>query len=436
MLPIELLKKIIHFTISHHGLDDVPAQANGGEFFHQDWLRDRRALGQVCSSFRDVVAEITAEYVIITHRRDLEWIVVQFKCSVPGYSTNEQTQFLIESLGGPPVSSGSNLGHWTKRIDLRIVGGYDHSLIPILLEHTPNLLVFLVQNKGIPNSTLISRGRLPRETLAGLFKFSKRLECLRLESYNEAPTLRDICDISASLPGLVTLQLTYLYGFSIKTTELMNLAEDQVSSHLIFPSLTTLSIGATQQIGPAWKAGPEFLPAWDLLLGALSRNSDQLPRLKRIELSFIPFSSAGQNFFNIHASKIRRLTIPTFACLKNNFTNILTLCSQLETVILIHWVHHPAPDFPMSHPSLRRICLVAVTNLAQCPQLVGLHDGVTGSIDELLQHLHRFNGQFPHLHEVWIEDAGIWEGALDTLKSRWSSSWSVEIRDREGRPLA
>jgi hypothetical protein len=123
-LPSEIWRRIIAFTVRLAGsasieLDDPfspPYQNEEYPEVEPGIFEDRKALRLVCSSWRSVVAEISAEYLIIYSAKELKALVKLFE-SQDRHKTN-----------------GKHLGEWTARIDFRILGPYSvsHVIRPAL----------------------------------------------------------------------------------------------------------------------------------------------------------------------------------------------------------------------------------------------------------------------------------------------------------------
>jgi hypothetical protein len=379
-LPNEIWRRIIAFTIRLAGsvsveLDDSftpPYQYEEYPEVEPGLFEDRKALRQVCSSWRSVVTEISAEYLIIYSEKELEALVKLF---------------------GPQdrhTTNGKRLGEWTTRIDFRILGPYSVPHVIRLLGFTPNLLIYDIRN-GPP----LTRGECtPADVLNALAVNCSQLQRLGWSGAGETPRYQDLVQLCNRLPNLVTLRLASI-SFPVSS--------DSVPPMLILPNLRTLSLAVI----PALET--------DLFMNYLSVQPYQLPALDFLECD----NFQSMHFFQTHGHKIRLFRTTAYGIPNES----LPLCSNLESFVISQGSEQI--NFPISHPSIKKICIIPSVEAD-----VDVHQGVFEQIvmmrlDSILRSVEQIDA--PYLIELRIRNIGafgILDQPLPWLQS-WQRRWNI-----------
>ena len=394
-LPNEIWRRIIAFTIRLAGsvsieLDDPfspPYQNEEYPEVEPGLFEDRKTLRQVCSSWRSVVTEISAEYLIIYSAKELKALVKLFEAQ------DRQT------------TNGKRLGEWTSRIDFRILGPYSVSHVIRLLRCTPNLLIYDIRN-GPPH---IPEKCTPVEVLKALAVNCSQLQRLEWSGAGEAPRYQDLVQLCNALPNLVTLRLVSIFSFPVRS--------DGVPPLLIFPNLKTLSLAVIPD-PPEFR--PEYAMTWDPFMNYLSIQPRQLPALERLECDIFPLLT--MSFFHMHGHKIRLFRTTAWSA-DGILAEALPLCSNLESFVISQG-SEPI-DFPVFHPTIQKICIIpSVEAEVDVPQRV-FEYAVMSPLDSVLKSVEQMGA--PRLIELRIRNIGAFGSILDysTWLRFWWRRWNI-----------
>jgi len=394
-LPNEIWRRIIAFTVRLAGsvsieLDDPfspPYQNEEHPEVDPLLFKDRKALRQVCSSWRSVVAEISAEYLIIYSAKELKALVKQFEAQEHNKTT------------------GKRLGEWTSRIDFRILGPYSVPHVIRLLRCTPNILIYDIRN-GPP---LIPEKCTPIEVLKALVVYCAQLRRLGWSGAGETPRYQDLVQLCNGLPNLVTLRLTSIFSFPVRS--------DGIPPLLIFPNLNTLSLAVIPD-SPEFR--PEYAMTWDTLMNYLSVHPRQLPALERLECDIFPLLT--MSFFHMHGHKIRSFRTTAWSA-DGVLAEALPLCPNLHSFVISQG-SEPI-DFPVFHPTLQKICIIpSVEADVDVPQRV-FEYAVMSPLDSVLKSVEKMVA--PCLSELRIRNIGAFGSILDysTWLRFWWRRWNI-----------
>ena len=393
-LPNEVWRRIIGFTIRLAGslsieLDDPFAPPYQNEEYPEvdpGLFEDRKSLRQVCSSWRSVVTEISAEYLIVYSGNELKALVKQLEAQ----HRNK--------------TPGKRLGEWTSRIDLRILGTYSVPHVVRLLRCTPNLLICDIRN-GPPH---LPEKSTPIEVLQALTTCSQ-LRRLGWSGAGETPRFQDLVQLCIGLPNLVTLRLATIFSFPVRS--------DGIPPLLVFPKLKTLSLAV---IPDPTEFRPEYAMTWDPFMNYLSIQPRQLPLLERLECDIFPLLTLS--FFHMHGHKLRSFRTTAWSA-DGILTEALPLCPNLESFVISQG-SEPV-DFPAFHPTLRKICIIpSVDTDVDVPQRV-FEYAVMSPLDAVLKSIEQMGA--PHLIELRIRNIGAFGNILDysTWLRFWWRRWNI-----------
>jgi hypothetical protein len=412
-LPVEILRKIVGYVIrleghesveledpfSPHGVGEELPEIDPGIFY------DRRSLGQVHSTLRAIVAEISSEYLVIRRAKELKHFIKLFEHS---------------QLDG----WGKRLGERTRRIDLKIIGRYSAKRVAALLQLTPNLLIFVHQS----NRHHKDFGRINKELIRGLMTFGRNVRRLDFDSIGEAPALYDLIDISRFLPRLETLRLLCLHSYPTDPAAVRRL-------HIAhFKHLKTLALGPIP--APQSQTIPQhYIGVWDPLLRYLGLNTKQLPVLERFEPGILP--EYDTTFFTTHGYKIRMLRVTT-ARTGTQLPVALNHCTNLESLVFAHGI--AGADTlctPTGHHTIKRICITPETErVTEVPAKVFM-SAILSPLEELIERVEGMD--LPEVEEVRVRDFGAYGQLVEhaSLLNMWWRRFALKgIRfvDQEGKP--
>jgi len=410
IFPNEIWRQIIGYTVRGTGAKYVDLE----DPFVQPWmmeeypeidpglLNDRRSLSQVCASWRNIVEEISAEYLVIYTGQQLRSIVKIF----------EKSKL---SMAGEDVK---HLGERTLRIDFRILGEYKVSHVIRLLKCTPNLAIYY--NKNGPADQ--PERPAPIEVLKGLADFcGSTLRRLEWASAGEAPRYEDLVQLCNSIPDLVTLRLVAIHSFP-----------RQIGINfpgLTLPKLKTLSLGLIPEIH---NPRSNYALTWDPFLHLLSRNNRQLPSLERLDCEIFPLLTPA--FFTMYGPKIRHFRTTAWSA-ENELPTALNFCQNLHTLVIVQGSENMA--MPAAHLSIQRICIIPSIDVpVEVPPRVFKH-AVLQPLDNLLKVIEVMNT--PRLREVRVRNVGSYStiGQHHTM-TFWWIRWNlqrVNFTDKTGQTI-
>jgi hypothetical protein len=412
-LPVELLRKIVGHAIRLEGHESVeledPFSPHGvGEELPEidpGMFHDRRVLGQVNSTLRAIVAEISSEYLVIRCPKELKHLIQLFKRS---------------QLDG----SGKHLGERTRRIDLKIIGQYSAKRVAALLQLTPNLLVFVHQS----NRHHKDLGRVNKELIRGLMLFGRNIRRLDFDSIGEAPALYDLIDVSRFLPKLETLRILCLHSYPTDPAAVRGL-------HIAhFHRLKTLSLGPIP--APQSQEIPRhYIGVWDPLLHYLGLNTKQLPVLERFETGIVPVEDT--TFFETHGYKIRMLRVTTVRA-GTQLPVALNHCTNLESLVFAHSIAG-ADTFciPTGHHTIKRICVTpSIERVTEVPAKVFM-SAILKPLEELIERVEGMD--LPAMEEVRVRDYGAYGRLVEHVNflNMWWRRFAlrgIRFVDQEGKP--
>ncbi|KDR80264.1 hypothetical protein GALMADRAFT_242598 [Galerina marginata CBS 339.88] len=402
-LPSEIWRKVFGFTVRLAGsnsieLDDPFSSPYVNEEYPEvdpGLFQDRKSLLMVCSGWRTVVTEISAEYLVIYSGKQLKGLVKKF-----------------ESNKNP---TGKRLGEWTLRIDFKILGQYSATHVVRLLRCTPNLLIYLNKN-GPPTP----ERPCPIEVIKGLITHSSHsLRRVEWSGAGEAPRYQDLVELCNGLPNLTTLRLAAIFSFPYR--------QDGVPPSLIMPKLKTLSLAI---IPESTDHRPEYALTWDPFLQYVSILPTQLPSLERFECDIFPLFT--MHFFNMHGPKLSLFRTTAWSA-ENVLPEALSLCPNLQSLVISQGSE--MVTLPIFHPTITKICIIPTIEVSvTVPQRV-FDYAVMGPLDTLLKSFERMAA--PHLVELRVRNMGAY--VTITEYSTWLRFWwirwnirGVEFRDKTG----
>lgn len=404
-LPVEIWRKIISFTIRLTGATTIELDDPfGPPHLHEEYpeidfslFHDRMSLSLVCSSWREVVTEISTEYIVLYSGQQLKSLVKKYRsCKVP---------------------NTRRLGDRTTRIDFKILTDYNPQDAVNLFRFTPNLMIYT--NKNGPSDH--PRRCTPIEVLNGLVTYcGHSLRRVEWSGPGESPRLQDFAVFCNSLPNLITLRLMSIYSYPSP--------RDGAPPLIRLPSLKTLSLGIIPE-PPAHRE--QYSLTWDPFLQYLSVNSQQLPSIERFECDLFP--QFTMSFFIAHAHKLRQFRTTT--CFADIFlTEAVAACSNLLDLVLVHGPELVA--FPQYHPTLRRICILPSIDVeVAVPNKIYEH-AIMCPLDAILQTIEQMIA--PHLAEVRIRNSGAFVDIVGQAVwlTYWWRRWNlrgIEFTDKAGR---
>ena len=392
-LPVELWRVILRYTIRLRGASSVdlpdhfPTEVpDDSECILRDsgFIEDRINLSHVCQTFRKLVTEINVEYMVITSGRQLEYTAQLLK------------------------TSARRLGLSALRLDLQIRGKYRPKYLSTLLEHAPNLLVFVNRN-GINKYV---HGSIPKQMMLALIMHGHNIQRLEFHSTAEAPTLYDLLDISGYLANVRTLYMLCVHAYPTSPTILQKLPL------LVFHRLQTLSLGLIPEPPVPRK---EYATTWDPLFSLASVSRSQLPSLKRLDTELFP--AAMPQFFAFHGHKLRSFKLTTWSASYDNIlADGLDLCPNLQDLVLAI-ANGDHVVFPLSHPSIQRICITSLGDEhVDVPKRV-FDVAVLTPLNHLLHQLSESFTSTSPLKEVRINNSAGFAGLIPHACADWLDSW-------------
>jgi hypothetical protein len=394
-LPIEIWRRIIAFTIRLAGstsvdLDDPfspPYQNEEHPEVDPGLFEDRKALRLVCSSWRSVVAEISAEHLVIYSGKELKALVKLFEAQ------------------DRRKTDGKRFGERTSRIDFRILGPYSVPHVIRLLRCTPNLLIYDIRN-GPPH---IPEKCTPIEVLKALPVNCRQLQRLGWSGAGETPRYQDLAQLCNELPNLVTLHLVSIFSFPVRS--------DGIPPLLKFPKLKTLSLAV---IPTPPKLRSDYAMTWDPFMNYLSVQPRQLPALERLECDIFPMLT--MSFFHMHGHKIRLFRTTAWSA-NGILPEVLPLCSNLESFVISQG-SEPI-EFPIFHPTIQKICIIpSVEAYVDAPHRI-LEYAVMSPLDSVLKAVEQMGA--PRLIELRIRNIGAFACILhySTWLHLWWRRWNI-----------
>jgi len=403
-LPTEIWRKVIGYTVRLAGantieLDDPFGPPHWNEEYPEidmGLFFDRRSLSLVCSSWRDVVTEISAEYIVVYSAKQLKRLVKK-------YESHKNT-------------NGKKLGDWTTRIDFKILGDYNHWHVVRLLRCTPKLMIYT--NKNGPGD---SPGKCtPIEVLKGLISYcADTLRRVEWSGPGEPPRFQDLAFFCNHLPNLVTLRLMAVYSYPMP--------EHGAPPILVLPTLKTLSLGIIPE--PA-ELQPEYAVTWDPLLRYLSLHPSQLPALERFDCDLFPLLT--MSFFDMHGHKLR--VFRTTTCFADaSLPEAVAACPNLHHLVISHGAEVVA--FPQYHPKLQKICILPSIEVeVGIPQKI-FDNAVMSPLDSILKAVENMTA--PCLSEVRVRNSGAFVDVIHqvTWLNYWWRRWNIrgiQFRDKAG----
>ncbi|KAJ3514285.1 hypothetical protein NLJ89_g2461 [Agrocybe chaxingu] len=394
-LPFEIWRKIIAYVVRLAGADSVdledpfaPPSLNE-EYPEVDpgVFTDRRSISLVCAAWRSVVAEISAEYLVIYSVSHLKSLVKQF-----------QLEFYKRKLGKKRV------GERTLRIDFKILQPYKPMLAVRLFRCCPNLLVYINKNGPLNQPARCT----PMEVIRGLVAFcSKTLQRVEWAGPGEPPRYQDLVLLCNNLPNLRTLRLVSVYTFPFP---------DSIHAPplLVLPHVRTLSLGVIPEPN---ELKPEYAVTWDPFLRYMSMHKSQLPSLERFECDIFP--TLTMSFFLMHGHKIKVFRSTTWST-ETALPEAVAACPNLQSLVILHGSE--AMDFPVFHPTLKKICILPTIDVAvEVPQRVFKY-AVMAPLDFLLKTIERIEA--PHLVELRVRNSGAFSKILD--QKAWLNFWRAK----------
>ncbi|TFK38099.1 hypothetical protein BDQ12DRAFT_698731 [Crucibulum laeve] len=362
-------------------------------------FQDRRALQLICSTWRVIVAEITAEYLTIYSDAELLATV----------------KVLEASAKRKKKKGGKALGEWTTRIDFKILGPYNPAHIVRLLQCTPNLLIYINKN----GSYASPERQTPTEVMEALVRHCRGLRRAEWSGPGEPPTFIDLATLVNGCPHLQTLRLICIYSYTMSCRPPV----------LTLPKLKTLSLGLIPESSEI--TSPDMPIVWDPLLDLLSQQSTQLPELERFEIDIFPLPL--HPFFIMHGEKIRHFRVTTWSAVAL-LPDALERCPNLHSLVLSHG--SDTLDLPEFLPNVKRICILpSVEDLVRVPTRVFAFAVLT-PLDALLVALEKISA--PGLDELRIRNSGAFVDLAN--HSLWLQGWwrrwnirGVEFYDKSGK---
>ncbi|KAF9010035.1 hypothetical protein BDQ17DRAFT_1322739 [Cyathus striatus] len=397
-LPTEVWRRVISYVVRLTGsasteLDDPFGPPHVDEEYPDadpGIFDDRRSLLSVCLSWREMVIELTAEYITIFSQRELLHIISVFEASAKRKKKK----------------GGKALGDWTTRVDFKILGSYCATDVGRLLQLIPNLLIFVNKNGS---SHYVER-KTPHEVIEAIVKHcGHSLRRIEWNGPGEPPTYHDLLYLTRGCPELTTLRLTCIYSYPAPEELVFPLPLPTLS----LPKLKTLSLGMIPE--PSELNPPDFSVVWDPLLSFLSvGGSCSLPQLERFEIEIFPVPL--HPFFVVHGPKIRMFRVTTWS-IGQLLPETLEFCPNIESLVFSHGTDEF--KLPLSLPKLRRICIVPAVEYAVHVPLKVFNYAVLLPLDRLLMTVEEMNA--PCLEEIWIRDNGAFVDVLE--HPNWLQGW-------------
>ncbi|KAF9051430.1 hypothetical protein BJ165DRAFT_1524372 [Panaeolus papilionaceus] len=368
-LPDELWRSIIGFGVRCRDarsvdLSDPLAQTSyvspDDELWYEDpgMFSDRKSFRRVCRYWRDLVDEISSEYQVIESNNDLVTLIKLLEGpNAKGLKNKKISKRIITTL--PPKCIGSLI----KRIDLSIQHEYEPEYVIRILQHTPNLLIFLNKN-GPP--TAVRNRRTPVEILEALPNLCPNLLRLDWASPGEPPRLEDVVDVCNALPLLKTLRLTGIRSYPFPHPD--------KRPRFVMPNLRTLCLNYFPR-----PSGDDFVETYSLtwapFFATITSSVEQLPLLTRFEcdplcipLNLSPDSPISGNpvlkFFKMHGRKLKYLKMAAWEPVHQSRPNrallpeLLPHCPNLRKLVLTQ--RNPPSDtltLPWNAPGCLLQCL-------------------------------------------------------------------------------
>jgi len=393
-LPSEIWRKVIGYTARLAGANTIELdEAFGPPHWNEEYpeidlglFYDRRSLSLVCSSWRDVVTEISAEYIVV-------------------YSA-KQLKRLIKKLGTEKNSNGKKLGDWTTRIHFKILGEYNPQTVVRLFRCTPNLLIYTNKNGPADQPVRCT----PIEVLKGLIVYcGKTLRRVEWSGPGEPPRFQDLSYFCNNLPNLTTLRLMAIYSYPMP--------EHGAPPLLRLPTLKTLSLGI---IPEPIELQPEYAVTWDPLLRYLSLQPSQLPVLERFDCDLFP--TLTMSFFDMHGHKLR--VFRTTTCFADAaLPEAVAACPNLHHLVISHGAEVVA--FPQYHPKLEKICIIPSIEVdVGVPHKIFEHAVMT-PLDSMLKAIEVMTA--PRLSEVRLRNSGAFVDVINeaTWLNYWWRRWNI-----------
>ena len=346
-LPVELWRRILAPLAQTPGYDACdfpdPFVNTSKAYNHDEFSPEERVevlrLTEVCQTWREIILESMAQYIVVYRLDDLRAVVRRF----------EDSKKAAVKAG----TNGLGLGRLTRRIDFRMhrkdpresCWKVTIDTIIRLFELTPNLEIYVNSNGSNFNLPLRSNPRM-MEALVRLH--GSRLR--RVEwNHAECPSWPDLATFLMGTPNLQALNLTTIYAIQ------HSVPEDRI---ITLKRLTHLSLGMPNT------AIPHLPRSWGPMLSALSCHTDpysipgtgggndQLPAITHLAIN--PFPSP--HFFVAHGRKLRSLRTNSRGVLPH-LPDALGLCEYLHTLVI-----PPTPGLCIlqNHPSIERIGIFPV----------------------------------------------------------------------------
>ncbi|KAF8905263.1 hypothetical protein CPB84DRAFT_1772076 [Gymnopilus junonius] len=418
-LPGELLRKVIGFTVRLAGANAIELEDPFSlPYINEEYpevdpglFTDRKNLSLVNSSWRAIVQEISAEYLVIYSGDQLKALVKKFEAAKQ-----------VASRQAKRAHSTSHRQKWigerTLRIDFKILGFYSIEHIVRLLQCVPNLQTYVNKNgpPGPPEEFT------PVEVINALMIHnSHSLRRVEWSGAGEAPRYQEIVKLCNRLPHLTTLRLVAVHSYPINKAMPPPL--------LVLPKLKTLSLGLIPETD---KNRPQYAITWDVFLHFLCLSPlVQIPSLERFDCDIFPHRT--MRFFQLHGHKLRTLRTTPWST-ENVHSETLSLCPNLHTLVITQGIE--GMSFPQFHPSLAKICIFPYVDVTVgVPQKV-FDSAVMGPLDGLLKSLETMVA--PHLVELRIQNIGAYVNLFEysTWLRFWWIRWNirgVHFCDKSGK---
>lgn len=409
-LPVEVWRHIFSLLIRIPGVLqtdrlDPFSETCGSDVYWNMTPSTRSALLLVNKDWYSIVSKLIHEHIHLT-------------CS-------KQVVIFADRLEKSKTIDGVRaLGSLTRRVDIQLYNPRpdDARHLARLLRCTPNLETFINSNfytgmsltPGSQTLTLFPT-QTPTEVIQALLMTCPH-SLRRVEwTCNESPGWSDLLDILRHLHGLRTLTLVNIHG---------SFSEKPRQEHLILPNLRTLILGDSPSFCHASLGN---VPLNTLLL-MLSKSSDQLPCLRRLE-GFSPFSP---DFLQTHGHKIRIVRTVAYTPL---LPEIIAKCPNLETFVTI-FPHQQLDN--LYHPSLKRIGIFPISE-----DLVGVPVQIFAAyimkpLEDLMCQIEE--SDLPKLAQIRIRNTGTLAGVVEHARfiQKWQYRWNargVRFDDKDGNPF-